>query len=68
MAKVKQQQPAQKQPARVGRPPLGSFRLHAILPQQVLDELVREENASGIYRTRVAANVLCAWAKQQRAQ
>ena len=27
---------------------------------------MREEAQTGIYRTRIAANVLCNWAKQQR--
>lgn len=29
-----------------------------MLPQQVLDELIRRENISGIYRTRIAAQIL----------
>lgn len=47
----------------VGRPRLGDFRLETMLPLAVLDELVRVENESGVYRTRVAANILCEWAK-----
>jgi hypothetical protein len=61
---VKNQQ--QKAPEGRGRPRLGSFRLECMLPQQVLDELVRIENETGIYRTRVAANVLCEWLKTTR--
>jgi hypothetical protein len=38
-----------------------------MLPQQVLDELIRIENETGIYRTRVAANVLCEWSRAARA-
>jgi hypothetical protein len=36
-----------------------------MLPQQVLDELVRVENETDVYRTRIAAQVLCDWAQQQ---
>jgi hypothetical protein len=35
------------------------------LPQTVLDELKRVETVSGIYRTRVAANVLREWASNR---
>jgi hypothetical protein len=35
-----------------------------MLPRVVLDELIRRENESGLYRTRVAANVLCNWARE----
>jgi hypothetical protein len=48
---------------RVGRPRLGDYRLETMLPIQVLNELVRVETESGVYRTRVAANVLLDWAK-----
>jgi hypothetical protein len=51
---------------KVGRPKVGSYRLETIVTHDVLEELMREEAASGLYRTRVAANVLCNWAKQQR--
>jgi hypothetical protein len=66
VAKIQRQQHAP--PRKIGRPTVGSYRLETMLPAQVLKELMREEAASGVYRTRVAANVLCNWAKQQRAQ
>jgi hypothetical protein len=58
----KSQQPVGR---KCGRPQQGNYRLETMLPQQVLNELVREENSSGIYRTRVAANVLCEWARKR---
>jgi hypothetical protein len=48
-----------------GRPRCGSYHLQTMLPKKVLDELVRVENETDVYRTRVAANVLCEWANQQ---
>ena len=52
--------PPQKGP---GRPRLGTFRLECMLPAKVLAELMRQEAETGLYRTRVAANVLVQWAK-----
>lgn len=49
-----------------GRPQLGCYRLQAILPKFVLNELVKVESETEVYRTRVAANILCEWAKRQR--
>ena len=46
-------------PRRCGRPKLGEWRLQCIVPRAVLDELLRREEQSGIYRTRVAAEILC---------
>jgi hypothetical protein len=39
-----------------------------MLPQTVLEELKRVEDQSGgeLYRTRIAAKVLCDWAQQQQ--
>jgi hypothetical protein len=34
-----------------------------MLPRAVLLELERVEIETGVYRTRIAANVLCEWAK-----
>lgn len=34
-------------------------RLECILPQAALDELKRRKTATGIYRTRIAVNILC---------
>jgi len=45
-----------------GRPRLDNVRIECSVPRVVLDKLVRVEHESGIYRTRVAARVLCAWA------
>jgi hypothetical protein len=42
-----------------GRPKCGDWRLETVLPRSVLDELVRREQQSGIYRTRIAAQILC---------
>jgi len=33
----------------------------------VLEELVRVEKETEVYRTRIAAQVLCEWAKKQAA-
>jgi hypothetical protein len=49
--------------ARRGRPRLGDFRLECILPNSVKRRLIQEERRTHVYRTRVAANVLCEWAK-----
>ena len=59
-----QSQPQQQQSVNGrGRPRLGSFRLETMLPRAVLLELERVECETGVYRTRIAANVLCEWAK-----
>jgi len=50
-----------------GRPRLGSYHLQTVLPQSVLEELVRVEKETEVYRTRIAAQVLCEWAKKQAA-
>jgi hypothetical protein len=50
-----------------GRPKLGTYNLQTVLPQRVLDELLRAENETDVYRTRIAANVLCEWAKNKAA-
>jgi hypothetical protein len=34
-----------------------------MLPRAVLDELIRREQQTGVYRTRIAAEILCSWAK-----
>jgi hypothetical protein len=47
---------------RRGRPRLGDVRIETIIPQDVYNRLVREESRSGVYRTRIAAHVLCSWA------
>jgi hypothetical protein len=44
-----------------GRPrlPIPNVRLECMLPKAALDELVKREAASGQYRTRIAASILC---------
>jgi hypothetical protein len=42
-----------------GRPKLGVCRLETMLPAAALNELIRREEQTGIYRTRVAAAILC---------
>jgi hypothetical protein len=64
MTSTKPKPPAQQQARKCGRPQLGSFRLECMLPRKVLDELMRHENETGLYRTRIAANVLCNWARE----
>jgi hypothetical protein len=60
--------PAPRQGIQVrGRPVLGVYSLRCMLPANVLQELMRVENETEVYRTRIAANVLCEWAKQQQA-
>lgn len=67
MRVVKYTQPAAKPGVQVlGRPRVGIYRLQCILPAQVLNELMTIENETDVYRTRVAAQVLCDWANKQR--
>lgn len=46
-----------------GRPRLDNVRVECSVPRDVFEQLVAEERVTGTYRTRVAANVLCDWAK-----
>jgi hypothetical protein len=62
--RLQQQRQQQAQNGR-GRPRLGTYRLECMLPKYVRDELMRVEIESEVYRTRVAANVLCEWAQQK---
>ena len=43
-----------------GRPKLGDCRIEFMVPQAVMDELLRREREGQGYRTRIAANVLSA--------
>jgi hypothetical protein len=43
-----------------GRPKLGDCRLEMIVPKAVMTELLRRESKGQGYRTRIAANILCA--------
>jgi hypothetical protein len=65
-ANAKQTAAASTTTVRAVARPRSGFNLNCVLPKQVLDELVRCEAESGIYRTRVAAKVLCKWAEQQQ--
>lgn len=51
-----------KQPVKQGRgrPRLGDVRIECVVPRAVMDELIRREKQGHGYRTRVAANILCA--------
>jgi hypothetical protein len=51
-----------KQPAKQGRgrPKLGDCRIECVVPQAVMNELIKREKQGQGYRTRVAANILCA--------
>jgi len=42
-----------------GRPKAGTYRLETMLPEACLAELIRREQKTGQYRTRVAADILC---------
>lgn len=44
----------------VGRPRLGDCRIEVVVPQSVVNELLRREQRTGLYRTRIAANILSA--------
>jgi len=44
---------------RSGRHSRDTVRIECSVPRPVYDELVRCEAASGIYRTRIAAGILC---------
>jgi hypothetical protein len=42
-----------------GRPRLGEYRVECTVPRAVLDELLRREQATGQYRSRICADILC---------
>ena len=42
-----------------GRLRLGNVRIECIIPSQVYARLIREEDSSGIYRTRLCAHIIC---------
>lgn len=46
-----------------GRPRVGDYRLETTVPREVMEALKREGAECGQYHTRVAALVLCEWAK-----
>jgi hypothetical protein len=41
-----------------GRPRLGDARIECVVPRAVLDALKVRESSTGIYRTRIAAEIL----------
>jgi hypothetical protein len=41
-----------------GRPKLGDARIECVVPQAVFDALKARETLTGIYRTRIAAQIL----------
>jgi hypothetical protein len=51
-----------------GRPRLlvPNVRVECMVPKAVYDQLVKAEAATNVYRTRVAAAVLCEWANATR--
>lgn len=49
-----------------GRPKVGDYRLETMVPKEVFALLMQREAETGQYRTAVARNVLCEWAKKQR--
>jgi hypothetical protein len=42
----------------VGRPRLGDCRIECVVPQAVMNELMKREKQGKGYRTRIAANIL----------
>jgi hypothetical protein len=51
-----------------GRPRLDTRRVECMVPREVYEQLIREEAATNVYRTRVAAHVLCEWAATRSGQ
>ena len=50
--------PTQPTTRKRGRPRLGDWRLEITLPATVKHELLRREEATGLYRSRIAAAIL----------
>jgi hypothetical protein len=44
---------------RAGRPHRDSVRIECSIPRPVYDELTRRESSTGVYRSRIAATILC---------
>ena len=42
---------------------MDTVRVECSIPRTVYERLIAEENVTSVYRTRVAARVLCNWAK-----
>jgi len=50
---------------RKGRPRVGDVRIEITVPRAVFDLLLARENITNVYRTRIAADVLCQWASRE---
>lgn len=48
----------------VGRPRVGDCRIEFTIPRAVMQALIDREEKTKVYRTRLAANVLCDWASR----
>ena len=55
-------QPPKRRP---GRQRFGDVRIEITVPRAVLDLMLERERQTNVYRTRVAANVLCRWASRE---
>jgi hypothetical protein len=44
-----------------GRKPRDTIIVQCSIPRSVYNELIRRETETGVYRTRVAAQILCEW-------
>jgi len=42
-----------------GRPRLNNVRVECMIPREAYEQLVAAETRTNVYRTRVAANVIC---------
>jgi hypothetical protein len=49
----------------VGRPRVGDVRIELVVPKAVMDLILERERVTNVYRTRIAANVLCQWASRE---
>jgi len=48
-----------------GRPRVGDCRIEVTVPRAVFELLLERERVTDIYRTRIAADVLCQWASRE---
>ena len=48
-----------------GRPRVGDARIEITVPRAVIELLLERERVTNIYRTRIAADVLCQWASRE---
>jgi hypothetical protein len=55
-------QPPKRRP---GRPRFGDVRIEITVPRAVIDLLLERERVTNVYRTRIAADVLCQWASRE---